>query len=180
LLDKIDPLKATQLLQSVGSTRRSGLKTKGSPVALIVTLGLALPPGLSLAAYQQQTEFQPGSPGAGDPYFPLGGNGGYDVQRYLLKLTYDPATDLLAGVAMIRARATQDLSRFNLDLDGLTVRSITVNSRRATWTRDAGELTVSPHSGLRAGRRFTTVALRRPTQARRRSAVRSIRIHPHR
>ena len=127
-------------------------------LVLIVTLGLALLPGHSLAGGdQEQTQFQPGSPGAGDPYFPLDGNGGYDVQHYLLDLTYDPETDLLTGVATIRARATQDLSRFNLDLDGLTVQSITVNRRRATWARDAGELSVTPHSGLRANRRFTTV-----------------------
>ena len=126
-------------------------------LALVLTLGLALSAGQPLAGAQQQTDYQPGAPGAGDPYFPLDGNGGYDVQHYLLELTYDPATDLLVGVATIRARATQDLSRFNLDLDGLTVRSINVNRRRATWARDSGELSVSPQSGLRAGRRFTTV-----------------------
>ena len=125
-------------------------------LALIVILGLVLPPAHSLAGYQQQTEFQPGSPGAGDPYFPLDGNGGYDVQHYLLKLTYDPATDLLAGVATISARATQDLSQFNLDLDGLTVRSIRVNRREATWARSDGELSITPHSGLPAESDFTT------------------------
>ena len=66
-------------------------------------------------------QFQPGAPGLGDPYFPLDGNGGYDVQHYLLDVTYDPATDVLTGVATIRARATQDLSQFNLDFVGLTV-----------------------------------------------------------
>ena len=30
--------------------------------------------------------------GIGDPYFPLDGNGGYDVQHYDLDLAYDPAT----------------------------------------------------------------------------------------
>ena len=29
-----------------------------------------------------------GSAGLGDPYFPLSGNGGYDVQHYSLKLDY--------------------------------------------------------------------------------------------
>ena len=28
-----------------------------------------------------------GSPGAGDPFFPLAGNGGYDVRHYSLDLT---------------------------------------------------------------------------------------------
>jgi hypothetical protein len=34
-----------------------------------------------------------GAPGVGDPYYPLYGNGGYDVQHYLLKVRYNPATD---------------------------------------------------------------------------------------
>ena len=32
----------------------------------------------------------PGAPGIGDPYFPLDGNGGYDVRHYDLDVTYDP------------------------------------------------------------------------------------------
>ena len=54
--------------------------------------------------------------GFGDPYYPLDGNGGYDVQDYRLEVAYDPATDVLTGTTTIRARATQDLSAFNLDL----------------------------------------------------------------
>jgi hypothetical protein len=45
-------------------------------------------------------------------------NGGYDVRSYDLEVTYDPATDVLDGRAEIRARATQSLCSFNLDLDG--------------------------------------------------------------
>ena len=43
------------------------------------------------------SQFPAGSSGLGDPYFPLDGNGGYDVQHYDLVLTYDPATDRLTG-----------------------------------------------------------------------------------
>ena len=39
---------------------------------------------------------------------------------------------MLRGVATIEAKATQDLSSFNLDLDGLTVRSVKVDGRAAT------------------------------------------------
>ena len=35
---------------------------------------------------------KPGAPGAGDPYFPLDGNGGYDVGHYDLALRYHPGT----------------------------------------------------------------------------------------
>ena len=54
------------------------------------------------------TFFQPGAPGIGDPYFPLDGNGGYDVGHYSLDLTYDPATAHLDGVATIEATATRE------------------------------------------------------------------------
>jgi hypothetical protein len=103
--------------------------------------------------------FGAGAPGIGDPYFPLAGNGGYDVRHYALDVRYEPATDVLSGVATIRATATQNLSRFNLDLVGLTVRAILVDGRRATWTRDAGELTVTPRKPLPRGERFTTLAV---------------------
>ena len=38
-----------------------------------------------------------GAPGVGDDYYPLYGNGGYDVAHYLLKISYNPATDRLVG-----------------------------------------------------------------------------------
>jgi len=101
--------------------------------------------------------FRPGSPGLGDPYFPLDGNGGYDVKHYFLDIRYHPATDVLQGTATIRARATQDLSRFNLDFVGLTVDSITVGGSPATWSRDGGELMVTPADGIPRGQTFFVV-----------------------
>jgi aminopeptidase N len=99
----------------------------------------------------------PGAPGIGDPYYPLDGNGGYVVDHYGLDLTYDPATDLLRATATIEAQATQSLSAFNLDLEGLEVESVTVDDRGAAFSRDGGELTVTPAGALDEGRRFTTV-----------------------
>lgn len=104
-----------------------------------------------------QPKFRPGAPGIGDPYFPLAGNGGYDVKHYGLDIKYTPDTDRLAGVAVITARATQDLSAFNLDLHGLTVRSLTVNGLSARWSRHDDELTVTPRKGLPSGRTFVAV-----------------------
>ena len=99
-----------------------------------------------------------GAPGVGDPYYPLYGNGGYDVKHYLLKVSYNPATDRLAGVARISARATENLCRFNLDFQGMTVRSVKVDGRRAGWSRSHDhELTVIPQHHLKKGHRFTTV-----------------------
>jgi aminopeptidase N len=99
-----------------------------------------------------------GAPGVGDPYYPLYGNGGHDAQHYLLKIRYNPATDRLVGVATISARATQNLCRFNLDFQGLTVRSVKVDGRPAAWSRSQDhELTVVPQRHLKKGHRFTTV-----------------------
>ena len=83
---------------------------------------------------------------------------------------YDPATDVLAGVATIEATATQNLSSFNLDLDGLTVRSISVDGRSRAWSRDGGELTVTPAQGPAQARDASRPSS--PTTAsRRRSAT---------
>jgi hypothetical protein len=123
-------------------------------VGVVAAVGLLLGTGPAPAGGPKA--FTPGAPGLGDPYFPLDGNGGYDVRKYVLDLKYDPATDELDGVAKITARATQNLSQFNLDLDGLTVHAIVVEGRRATWIRAGDELTITPAKGLRDGRRFTT------------------------
>ena len=129
-----------------GRTARSGLA---------VVVGLLLATGSASAAGKKPDRFTPGAPGAGDPYFPLDGNGGYDTTHYLLDLKYDPATDLLEGKATIQARATQNLSQFNLDLDGLTVDRIEVDDRLATWRREGSELVITPREGIRDNKKFT-------------------------
>ena len=113
--------------------------------------------GTTVGAYSALPPPTPGSAGVGDDYFPLLGNGGYDVRHYGLAIDYRPETDVLKGVATIQATATQALSSFNLDLDGLTVRSVRVDGAAATWTRDDGELTVTPARPLDRHERFTTV-----------------------
>src|SRR4051812_16545373 len=101
-----------------------------------------------------QASGDPGASGVGDPYFPLEGNGGYDALHYDLALSYDPATDRLDGVASLTARALQDLSSFNLDLQQLDVSSVTVNGRRAAFSRDGQELTVTPGNRLHEHSKF--------------------------
>ena len=91
----------------------------------------------------------PGSAGIGDSYFPLYGNGGYDVEHYDLNIRYSPSSDRLVGDATITAQATMDLSRFNLDLVGLQIDSLTVDGVDATWTREQQhELVVTPPQAL--------------------------------
>lgn len=98
----------------------------------------------------------PGGSGVRDPYFPRAGNGGYDVGHYALTLDYTPATRRLTGTAVITARATRDLSAFDLDLAGLDVESVTVEGRKARWNRTGQELTVRPHDDLSSGETFRT------------------------
>ena len=98
---------------------------------------------------------KPGAPGVGDEYYPGYGNGGYDVKHYDLDVAYDPGTDVLEGRAKIRARATQNLCSFNLDLVGLEVRKVKVNGRNAQWSREGQELIVDPKGRLKDDRRFT-------------------------
>ncbi|MFI1993340.1 M1 family metallopeptidase [Actinoplanes sp. NPDC020271] len=122
--------------------------------ALAVTAALLIGGCTASAA----PEFRPGADGAGDPYFPKYGNGGYDVAGYDLDLRYDPATGKLAGRATITATATQDLSRLDFDLAHLSVTAITVDGVAATSRADGTELVVTPATGIPDGRKFTVVA----------------------
>jgi aminopeptidase N len=100
------------------------------------------------------TDFKPGADGIGDPYFPTYGNGGYDVTKYALKVRYDPANDQLSGTATVTAKATEDLSSFNLDLVGMTVSAVTVDGKTARHERRRDELIITPAAGLPKGATF--------------------------
>jgi aminopeptidase N len=108
------------------------------------------------AAPATATRYEVGSPGSGDPFFPLAGNGGYDVRHYSLDIEYEPESDQLTGRSVVFARATQNLRRFNLDLrEFLTVSSVRVNGRRASFSQHSEqELSIDPRPKLKKGRRF--------------------------
>jgi hypothetical protein len=125
--------------------------------AIVAAVAMCLT-AVPLASAAPPSPFSAGSSGLGDPYFPLDGNGGYDVQHYDLALTYDPATDRLTGIATITAVATQNLSAFNLDFIGMRLRSLTVNGTSAKTSRNRQELTVKLGTGLTDGSPFTVVA----------------------
>jgi aminopeptidase N len=117
------------------------------PFALALVVALA---GCSGGGVQGK----PGASGVRDPYFPKMGNVGYDVTHYGLTLSYDPKARHLVGTAEITARATQDLTAFNLDLKGLDVNGVTVEGKVARWNRAGQELTVRPHDDLDKGETF--------------------------
>ncbi|MFC9279364.1 M1 family metallopeptidase [Streptomyces collinus] len=95
-----------------------------------------------------------GASGAGDPYFPLSGNGGYHVKHYDLTLRYDTTGRHLDGKAVLTARATQKLTSFDLDLKGLKVSRVTVDGTAAAFRRSGQELVVTPRHALGKDREF--------------------------
>ncbi|MFE1769449.1 M1 family metallopeptidase [Streptomyces angustmyceticus] len=97
----------------------------------------------------------PGAPGVGDPYFPQLGNGGFDALHYDLGVSYHPDSGRLDGRTTLTARATQNLSAFDLDLQKLTVDSVRVNGGRAHVTRSGDEISIRPAFPLHRGRKFT-------------------------
>ena len=111
------------------------------------------------------TRYVAGSSGSGDPYFPLAGNGGYDALHYALDIEYTAETKRFDGDALVTARATEDLHRFNLDLrDFLAVESVEVNGKRAHFEHSGQELSISPRPKLKDGDEFTVQVVYGGTQ----------------
>jgi aminopeptidase N len=118
----------------------------------------AVTDGDAVARFEQP---RPGDAGIGDPLFPTLGNGGYEVEHYDLRLRYETAdpTQPLDGTVRILARATQALSRFDLDFAGDSVGEVRVNGRPAAFQRDGEELVITPAQPLLRGQPFlVTVA----------------------
>ncbi len=117
--------------------------------ALAALAALAGAPALARA------DAAPGSAGLGDSFFPAAGNGGYEVDHYDLRLRYHPRDRRLVARARITARATAELSAFNLDYAGPAIESVRVNGVRAAHRRGGRELTVTPSAALAPGAAFT-------------------------
>jgi aminopeptidase N len=128
-------------------------RTAATCLALLLGVAGCTAPGHATA----KTDFAPGAAGIGDPYFPAYGNGGYEVAGYDLDLRYDPSSGELSGTATVTATATQDLSRFDLDLAHLTASRVTVDGAAAASRAEGNELVVTPAAGIARNRRFTVV-----------------------
>jgi aminopeptidase N len=103
-----------------------------------------------------------GSAGIGDSLIPMSGNGGYDVQNYVIAIAYDPSRaedeqGTIRATATIDAKSTQELDRFHLDFHGLDIESILVDGEAAAFERDGDELIVSPKERIAKGATFRTV-----------------------
>ncbi|MFI6870397.1 M1 family metallopeptidase [Nocardia sp. NPDC050406] len=119
--------------------------------------GLALVAAAAVAPAQAQpSDPLVGSPGLGDPYYPLDGNGGYDATHYDVAISYDPPTHHLIGAARLDVVATQALRTFNLDYAGPAVTKVTVNNLPAWFERtDEHELVITPLLPLLPGLPFS-------------------------
>ncbi|MBE9180024.1 DUF4114 domain-containing protein [Oculatella sp. LEGE 06141] len=119
-------------------------------------LGLGASRLQSLAQAVETAKPSPGAEGIGDSLYPGFGNGGYDAQHYTIDLNVtDVNTSTLSGITTIDARATQDLSRFNLDFIGFTIDGITVNGQPAEFSRTGQEVTITPADPLPMDTAFT-------------------------
>ncbi|MFC0598931.1 M1 family metallopeptidase [Streptomyces palmae] len=111
----------------------------------------------ALAALAAAPSTPPKPLGIGDRLFPYLGNPGYDVLNYDIGLRYHGNDRPLDAVTTISARATAGLHRLNLDFTHGTVRSITVDGRRASFATADQDLVITPRSPLRSGDRFKVV-----------------------
>lgn len=98
-----------------------------------------------------------GSRGLGDPYYPDAGNGGYDVTRYQIGVSWDPRTAVLSGTTTISARSLQGLHSFFLDLR-LNITEVAVDGQDAGLAKDGdADWRVTPATPVPAGQDFTVV-----------------------
>ncbi|WP_313542509.1 M1 family aminopeptidase [Leifsonia aquatica] len=104
------------------------------PLAAVLAAALI---GASQVALSTPAVAADGTPGAttiGDSLFRGIGNGGYDVKHYDVALAFN-ADKTITATTVITATATQALSSFSLDFEGLTVSSVLVNGTPATFSR---------------------------------------------
>jgi aminopeptidase N len=144
--------------QITGARRRRALELAAALVTgAVLWLALAATPADAKKPGCSPGEPK-GAPGVGDEYYPNYGNGGYDVRKYELDISYKPSSALITkGRATIKARATKSVCRFNLDFVGLKIKKIKVDGDRAKFKRTEHELKVTPKDSLERGKRFKTV-----------------------
>lgn len=126
-------------------------------ILFLTACGQATPPPAAVKVNGLAEPSAPGQAGLGDPFYPLLGNGGYDVSHYDLTLSVDPQANQISGTAEITAVAQDSLGRFNLDFSGLEVDSVTVNGDTAEFSRYQMELVVTPGQLLVSQQPFTVV-----------------------
>jgi aminopeptidase N len=129
-----------------------------SAMAAMGALGLGLliaPAGTATADAVKCTTTSTSTRQAPDSLFPEVGSSRYNVKHYALSLTYQTSGSIKAKTTLL-AKAKKPLRSFSLDLEGLTVDSVTVNGRRADFSRRDNKLIIKPTKVL-DGRFWATI-----------------------
>ena len=136
----------------------AGVETAGTPIDPETDAATQTDSGTQTVSPPEPPESAAEAAGAdslGDSLYPLLGNAGYDVLHYRIELDVDPASNAISALTAITARATQDMSAFNLDMSGLEVHDVTVDGAAAEFSRSGTELTVRPALTLVDGQEFS-------------------------
>ena len=155
---------------TAGPRRPAYVYVLAAAVVLSLVASLLLPLGVAAlwrtvarevappaAAGQVDPPVVDGSRGLGDPYYPDAGNGGYDVSRYQIGVSWDPRTEVLSGTTTISARSTQGLHSFFLDLR-LNITQVSVDGQDAGLAKDDdADWRITPAQPIAAGSDFTVV-----------------------
>ena len=121
------------------------------------TLTLTLCTALSLLSVPQDETPRPGAAGLGDKYYPTLGNGGYDALHYDLALEVDMETGAVVAELVMKAEAAHGLTSFDLDFLGPDIDAVEVDGRASVFTREEGELIITPPETIAKGQPFTTI-----------------------
>ena len=114
-------------------------------ISLLLAAALLAMPASAGAANQERPR---------EPFFPRAGNVGYDALLYSVNLAFEPRSGRIEATTMIEALAEQRLSRFSLDLHGLTVSAVEVNGEPARFNRGRDKLKVRPRTPIPAATGF--------------------------
>jgi aminopeptidase N len=128
------------------------------PTVLVPALLVATVAGPASAAPLADPDAD-GAAGIGDPYFPLYGNGGYDVEHYDVDVKVDGTapTGTVAGTTMVHAMALQNLDTFHLDFM-LPVSSVKVDGEVADFEQGSDrELVIEPATRIARDANFEVV-----------------------
>jgi aminopeptidase N len=125
------------------------------PVAATVALTTLAAVGLAVPSSAAPPSGTPGGIGVGDKVWPELGNGGYDVLDQRLDLRFAKGLASYTASTTLTARATQNLSSFDLDLLGPKVTGVRVNGVPTAWkTTPQGELVITPAKTVRKHLQF--------------------------
>jgi aminopeptidase N len=130
------------------------VRTRLVPALLGLAVAGSMLTGATASGAHPNEAAKAGAMGIGDTYFPQDGNGGVDVLHYDVHDSYSFGSGRLSGKTKLDVRATQDLTRFDLDFL-LSVRSVTVDGKRARFQQTGDhELRIRPDAPIVNGQQF--------------------------